>query len=262
VHGLYEIKKRTSLNLPKVRNPLDILSPLIPTPNKIRYNHSKEKYIPWPEASSKAKAIIDLWNEIGCGNFHRKTTHLIGRVLYLLDAQILKKYNSEEVEDVLYEFSRMNKFPRKYGLPDKKISIEDFFKVSSFVRARFRKAGQKIPKSYFERVLKYDFKKISNLSLSDRIRRFYGDHVLGEKKIAFTNKQERDFVEAGRKLKKYMKHRRLEKYVEGANQDDYIRLLFKALSNKWGLSFGSGHLNSPYTYNDLIPKYLSEAYGI
>ena len=79
--------------------------------------------------------------------------------------------------------------------------------------------------------------------------------------MEFTAKQKNHFKLTAVKLKKYMKGRRLEKYIDGCKTWDYVNMLFHALDWWWADGrYTTANFCSDFTFNDTLPRYISEEF--
>lgn len=229
-------------------------------------NEKKKKHLPIEKASPDAVMIVKRWNKYNCGKQHKKfDTKLIKKTLYHLDHKVLPKYPLKRILKTMRDYAYMLDNPYNFRISKKKIDIYSFFVISKFMRTNKKKNGDRLV-SYFDRIIKskdlqeFSTRKDKYPNTTRRLKNFYRKHVLVEDNVDYTYKQEGQFIKGAAMLHSYMEKKRLEKFINNANINTYVRVLFQALSANWGNDLGVHNLCSKYTYSDTLPKFISEEF--
>lgn len=224
-----------------------------------------KKQVLFENASIEAKEILKCWNSCRTLTTHFENTKTTQKALQFLDIFLLRKHTKETIKRAIKYFEMMRIEIRLYKIPSRKISLEEFLKGSSYLKAKTENEGKKYA-SWFELLYRREsYFKYSYLYVEDdypeytkTFRKRYEKHVLVQEDIMYTPKQITDFIGAGRELNEYMKKGRLEKYVSGSDWKDYIHRFFEALADQYGATrIIPGHLCSVNSWNNVFPRYLS-----
>ena len=220
--------------------------------------------LPYENASPEARKVIDAWNEFGTTPVHKTSSKLIQGTCSLLDDELLKKHDVEDILRTMRDFSDMQRDVRVYRVTAKKVSIADFFTNNGYVTGMMRRQGKHMEPPWFEKLIlpgshtKYLRQEDANPELTKEFKRLYERNVTGESAEFYTPKQERYFAEAARKLKKCMGRGRFGRCVEDAGMTDYIIHFLKALDEEWGISkIRVWHLGAVDSWNDVFPRYMT-----
>jgi len=220
-------------------------------------NKKKHKTTQFERAPTEDRHIILTWNRTGAGRKHsNKDSNLIKQTLKLLP-KIRQKHDAEDIVDAI-------DYHRQFS-NNGKISILDFFQLNPFQKRYLQRSNQPL-KSPFERILSspdfrdYNRTKRYPREVYEELTGFYRKHITCED-VEFTEKQENHFKLAAVRLGKYIRERRLEKYVEGCTTWDYVNMLFHALDWWWEDGhYTTANLCSDFTFSDTLPRYLSQEY--
>lgn len=231
-----------------------------------------------PKLSEDSLAIINFWirESKKCKNMvtHSLDSKTIFKLGLWLDKYPLKVKNGSYKKYKVSHIKRSIKIFRKMinsGIIDlpKSFSIKDFLRGKSIYIKKEHRIIFKEPYYYKliadrDRLRAYlrsrgnpEWYKIANKRLKD----FYKQLVLDEKRIKFSKKQEEQFALASKRLIRYMiGNNKLDylDYERGATLDDFIRVMISSL--RWHYkkkSFGIGHLCSNYTFTEILPKYIN-----
>jgi len=188
---------------------------------------------------SPAMEIIEHWKSKQ--GFRKPMLKTVNKIKKHLENNILPKYSLEQIKQSMDNFECETVM---------KISITDFFILS-----RYQRTVNKAKLSHFEIFLDTELSKLGKKIQENYNHNFLTDDTINSKK------QINDFNNAAKKLIVFMKGRHLEKAGREGGRIDYIFLLFGAIEEAFGDSFGTGNLCSDYTFNTLMPKYIKQTYG-
>jgi len=220
------------------------------------------------EASQDAIDVVNHWNTKGkiFSSHKRLDTKGMKATLSLLDKKILPKFGYAAVKGAIDRAALM---AHDKGLftraPRYKMSLPDFLTNES---ARFSKYPDKTP--WFRRLLgegshlKFLRDRDRHPATTAKIKEAYERYTTGQR-VEFSPKQETQFRQAAERLREYRSNGdRLAQYVTGAGDDQYVRVLFEALANQRKEGDSSdivvGQLCSDYTWNSVLPRYLTKMY--
>jgi len=226
-----------------------------PTRESIDGPRRQGKYLSYGEASEGACMLVNHWNGLKNTVTHRLDSKAVERVLWWLDNETDRGIGFREIMD---DFDMMLSDPQVYEVPRRKMGIDEFFFGNDFVRN-----GKK---SWYSKLMSpgghKQFLKAEdgNPEITRELRDQYEKHVLVESP-PYSPKQEMDFVKGASMLERYMRGKRLSRYVDNPGVDDYVHFVLKALAAEFGASgITTGHLRSDYTFNSVLPRFLSREF--
>jgi hypothetical protein len=218
------------------------------------------------DASPTTQRLILHWNSLPNTPTHNlevksKTIH---SVIKVLDGGLVDKYGEETIaltmDNYHYLYSTNgNRLPR--------LTLERFFVLSKYEKERLLQRNGKSTKPMFFKLVKpggtTEYIKDNRYPETVAIlKEFYEEFVLGEERqVPYSIKDENNFINAAKKLERYMRGGRLDKYLVDPGPREYTQFLFKALGDCWGFEgISPGNLASDHTYREVLPKYISK-YG-
>jgi len=214
------------------------------------------------QASSEAQRLFEHWNGLSTTPVHKSNSKGVQKVLFLLDDKLISQYGEDEIKRAMDEFSEMQQNANLYLVTPQKVSIDTFFMNNGYVDSINRRKGREPELPWFQKLIvpnsykNYLKRTDPNLEITEELKGQYQRHILHEE-VAFSPKQESQFMQAGKKIKKYMEGHRLEEYIDGADMGDYVRMLFEAVEEEFG-TVQIGNLCSNYTWNNMFPRFLSK----
>ena len=226
----------------------------------------REKIIldyPYFKTTSEVREIVDFWNTGIHTIHHLVSTRGVSDTVRLLESWMKRKRIT--VKQAKLAIRRFDLLFEKGVLKHKnRCSIYTFFAGNNYsglsTGSRYKeissKTGYKKLKAEMKRQEKYEL-------ICKRLRIAYAVHVLGEDrsvKIKYSFMQERKFYKSAMRLYDFIKKkgRKRMQYIDNLSLDDFIRILFSCLH--WYYrerGFGIGHLCSDYTFNEILPKYIT-----
>lgn len=243
--------------LPKKRKDLDIsigeeTKRNRPTKESIASPRRQGKYLPYGDASEGACQLVNHWNGLKNTVTHRPESKAVERVLWWLANGADRGVDFAEVMD---NFDAMLSDPQAYEVPRRKVGLDEFFFGNDFVKDGKRSWCSKLMSpGGCKQFLKTEDR---NSEITAELREQYEKHVLVESPD-YGPKQEMDFVKGASMLERYMRGRRLSKYIDEPKMYDYVNFMLKALADEFGASeITTGHLRSDYTFNSVLPRFLS-----
>lgn len=209
------------------------------------------------KAPAEDKNIILQWNRHKAGSRHsNKNSGLIRDTLKLLP-KLRKGYDYEDIIDAIIYHAQFGN--------NGKISILNFFQINHYQKQYLQKKNEPI-QSPFQKIVECkefkEFRRTRNYpkDIYNEIVEYWRKHIAVED-VEFTAKQKNHFKLTAVKLKKYMKGRRLEKYIDGCKAWDYVNMLFHALDWWWADGrYTTANFCSDFTFNDTLPRYISEEF--
>ena len=209
------------------------------------------------KALAEDKNIILQWNRHKAGSRHsNKNSGLIRDTLKLLP-KLRKGYDYEDIIDAIIYHAQFGN--------NGKISILNFFQINHYQKQYLQKKNEPI-QSPFQKIVECkefkEFRRTRNYpkDIYNEIVEYWRKHIAVED-VEFTAKQKNHFKLTAVKLKKYMKGRRLEKYIDGCKAWDYVNMLFHALDWWWADGrYTTANFCSDFTFNDTLPRYISEEF--
>lgn len=225
----------------------------------------KAKELSWDGASEEARTILELWNALGCGTIHPADGPGARKALYAIDNLVLPKgYAVDRLADAVECYAVVTQGDGK------RRSLTDFLVVSDYVRGLVRKKGLPAPKPLFLEFYSDNgsgtTKGEEEFKLYGELKRVYAAWTRGVKPsdAQFSLKERRNLLTAVPKLMRCKEKGWLDAFFaepQRANYGDYINVLFRGLKRKYGTDYGTGHVASDHTWNDLFPKFIQEDYG-
>ena len=248
--------------LPKKRRDLDIsieeeeipMKNNRPTKESIDRPRRQGKYLPYGEASEAACRIVNDWNGLKSTVTHRLDSKAVERTLHWLDGEGDGKADFLDLQRMLRDLDEMLSNSETYDVPRGKMSMDDFFLGNDYTK---RKPLYKrlLVVGGFKSFLKVEDR---NPEITLELRKQYERGVLVESPD-YSPKQEADFVKGASMLERYMRGKRLSKYIDHPGVDDYVHFMLEALADSFGASeITTGHLRSEFTFNSVLPRFLSK----
>jgi len=228
------------------------------------------------KSSKEAEEIVDYWIRLSRKSkkmvTHSMDSKRILKMLFWIDRYRLNTTREHYQSFKVMKLKRSIKIFKKLldaNIIEGKFSISDFLRGKAVYLKDERKIVYKDP--YYFKII-HNRKKLKKYlarrgnpewyrTATKRLQELYKLLVLDEKRVRFSPKQKDQFELAGRRLIRYMiGNNKLDylNYKEGANLDDFIRVLISAL--RWHYrqkGFGIGHLCSNYTFTEILPKYIN-----
>jgi len=238
-------KKRTRKKLPTVFR------------KKEKKVEDKKKQTLFERAPAEDKNVILQWNRLKAGSHHvNKNSGLIRDTLKLLP-QLRKKYDYEDMIDAIIYHAQFNS--------GNKLSILNFFQLNHYQKQYMQNRNESSISPFQKIIDSKEFKEFRKTrsypkDIYNEIVDYWRKHIAVED-VEFTTKQENHFKLTAVKLKKYMKGKRLERYIDGCKVWDYVNMLFHALDWWWeGGKYTTANFCSDFTFNDTLPRYISEEF--
>jgi len=215
--------------------------------------------LPWCRASEEARHLVEYWNSLPHTPTHRTNTKTIEQALAYLSRDILNKDSPQFVKQIMDRYEEILNDSVHYACP--KVGLLEFLKGNSFRNNGKVPLYQKLktPQGW-KQLLKGQ--KAEKEKLTELLKSRYCKHILAEPDgVDFSPKQEALFRQGARYMSEYMRKKRLEKYIDGADELDYVLVVLRALSWQYGVeNITVGHIGSRNTYNNVLPRYLSMNY--
>lgn len=220
-----------------------------------------KKRLAWRKAGVEAREIIKYWNDQEALSTHGIKTKIVESACYELTRRTLRHYNLEDIKRAIDYFNKLVAMGEV-----RKQSLNYFLVWPQYQVARLKDKGQDT-RSWFDRLVEggnwteYVKGWEKNKHIIKAMKNLYIKTVLGERRD-LTIKDEASLARGAEMLATYMKGRRLDTFIKGADYKDYILVLFEALDSQWGKgNWSMGSIASKHTWREVVPKFITKVYG-
>lgn len=238
-----------------------------------RGNVVKNKRIPVSLASKDSLEILGYWNSAACGCVHNQLgTKTVEKSLWVLEKEYLPKYGLETILRTIDDFKYVVKNPSEFkdSYIVKNTTLLMFLKPMKDYRKDKLKEKRGKRQSWFDKLvvpgsinlLKKGVDK--NKFLTNKLISLFEKRITGRKGTKWPLSDVSKFTLAAKRLKEFMKTKRLEKHIKNCSESTYITVLFQALISRFGSvsKISIGNLCSNYTWNVVVPTYVAEQYEV
>ncbi len=248
-------------SLPSGRKPLGKQGTKLPAKKPTKTEQAPD----YDSSSADAREVVNHWNGKKPGRPHNIDTMIVRGTLKRLDGGLLERYKKRRIKRAMDDYFMMLRSD-SYRVPGGRVDLHAFFEMNAFQKKRRRDAGHPT-KTWFRRLVRpggcmeYFVGDNDDPDLVSEIKKRFVRLVLGEEpKYGWNAKQETDFISCANKLGEYMRGGRMDGLVEGMKPEDHVRVMFEALAANWEDGFTTGNLASPYTFSDVLPRFITVNY--